>query len=424
MFQEHGWLDDPASYHDVPPPLTDVALRKARSGTIRYTVMSFDSGYSPHEGEPGHERWLADRENQTVYVWMLRHPEPRPWIICVHGAAMGQAGSDLRVFRAAWLHTVLGLNVALPIQPRHGPRRAGLPIGVGFPNHDLMDTVHAVTQSAWDIRRLIGWIRDAGHEQHRRTGTVARRLHSRVARQHRSGSVMRDPRCPSRRLRDVDGIPRRIAFSRRRRASHGSPSLRRSCTASFRLSRSSRRSHITAGSSTQALPTSSSTRSIRSARSPATGKNPTSIGSRAATSASSCRGPCTSSSSARCGRRTCFRRPFPMTTRQSPSAFHVPSYAHAGLRACRATRSELEAPAADERGVDKPTYVPAHGVADMTAGIPVDVRSVPVVPQRRYLLDESTKRSTRSIIECRPARLLSSCRTVMACSSATANFGQ
>jgi hypothetical protein len=159
MYRERGWLDDPASYHDVPPPLTDVALRKARSGRIRYTVMSFDSRYAPHEGEPGRERWLADRENQTVYVWMLRHPEPRPWIVCVHGAAMGQASADLRVFRAAWLHTGLGLNVALPIQPRHGPRRAGLPIGVGFPNHDLMDTVHAVTQSVWDIRRLIGWIR-------------------------------------------------------------------------------------------------------------------------------------------------------------------------------------------------------------------------------------------------------------------------
>ena len=159
MFQERGWLDDPASYHDAPPPLTDIDLRKARSGRIRYTVMSFDSGYSPHEGEPGRERWLADRKNQTVYVWMLRHPEPRPWIICVHGAAMGQAGSDLRVFRAAWLHTVLGLNVALPIQPRHGPRRTGLPFGVGFPNHDLMDTTHAVTQSVWDIRRLIAWIR-------------------------------------------------------------------------------------------------------------------------------------------------------------------------------------------------------------------------------------------------------------------------
>ncbi len=160
MFRARGWLDDPAGYHVHPPPLTDVTLRKARTGAIRYTVMSFESEYAPHPDEPGRERWLEDRANRTAYVWMLRHEEPRPWLLCVHGAAMGQATADLRVFRAAWLHTVLGLNVALPIQPRHGPRRAGLPIGVGFPNQDLMDNVHAVAQSIWDIRRLLHWIRD------------------------------------------------------------------------------------------------------------------------------------------------------------------------------------------------------------------------------------------------------------------------
>ena len=162
MFRVRGWLDDPASYHVHPPSLgeQDVTIRKARSGAIRYSVMSFESGYEPHIGEPGRERWLADRENRTAYVWMLRHDEPRPWLVCVHGAAMGQASADLRVFRAAWLHTVLGLNVALPIQPRHGPRRAGLPIGVGFPDQDLMDNVHAVAQSVWDIRRLLHWIRE------------------------------------------------------------------------------------------------------------------------------------------------------------------------------------------------------------------------------------------------------------------------
>jgi hypothetical protein len=160
MFRARGWLADPASYHVHPPPLRDVAMRETRSGAIRYEVMSFSSEYEPHPGEPGRERWLADRENQTAYVWLLRHREPRPWLVCVHGAAMGQATADLRVFRAAWIHKVLGLNVALPIQPRHGPRRAGLPIGVGFPDQDLMDNVHAVAQSIWDVRRVLHWIRE------------------------------------------------------------------------------------------------------------------------------------------------------------------------------------------------------------------------------------------------------------------------
>jgi hypothetical protein len=160
MFRSQGWLDDPASYHTTPPLLTTVDERPARSFGIRYTVASFDSDYEPGVGEPGRERWLADVENRTAYAWVLRHEgEPRPWVVCVHGAAMGQATADLRVFRAAWLHQALGLNVALPIQPRHGPRKAGVPVSVGFPSQDLMDNVHAVAQSVWDIRRLIGWIR-------------------------------------------------------------------------------------------------------------------------------------------------------------------------------------------------------------------------------------------------------------------------
>jgi hypothetical protein len=159
LFRANGWLDEPASYHENPFPLTEVNLRKARSGAIRYTVLSYDSEYEPHDDEPGRDRWLAQRENRTAYAWMLRHDEPRPWLVCIHGAAMGTAVSDLRVFRAAWLHSVLGLNVVLPIQPRHGPRREGLPFGVGFPDQDLMDNVHAVAQSVWDIRRLLGWIR-------------------------------------------------------------------------------------------------------------------------------------------------------------------------------------------------------------------------------------------------------------------------
>ena len=159
LFRAHGWLDEPASYHEDPPPLTEVTLRKARSGAVRYTVLSYESGYEPRRGEPGRDRWLGHVENRTAYAWMLRHDEPRPWLVCIHGAAMGAAASDLRVFRAAWLHSVLGLNVVLPIQPRHGPRREGLPFGVGFPDQDLMDNVHAVAQSIWDIRRLLGWIR-------------------------------------------------------------------------------------------------------------------------------------------------------------------------------------------------------------------------------------------------------------------------
>jgi hypothetical protein len=41
--------------------------------------ISFDSGYEPHVGEPGRERWLGYTANNREYGLMLRHREPRPW---------------------------------------------------------------------------------------------------------------------------------------------------------------------------------------------------------------------------------------------------------------------------------------------------------------------------------------------------------
>ena len=90
---------------------------------------------------------------------MLRHKEPRPWLVCVHGAEMGRAALDLMLFRAWHLHQDLGLNVVLPVLPMHGPRARGLPKGAVFPGEDVMDNVHATAQAVWDVRRLLSWIR-------------------------------------------------------------------------------------------------------------------------------------------------------------------------------------------------------------------------------------------------------------------------
>jgi pimeloyl-ACP methyl ester carboxylesterase len=121
--------------------------------------MSFDSRYEPHAGEPGRERWLGYTANDRVYALMLRHRDPRPWLVCVHGAQMGRAALDLTLFRAWQLHEDLGLNVVLPVLPMHGPRARGLPKGAVFPGGNLLDNVHAAAQAVWDIRRLLSCIR-------------------------------------------------------------------------------------------------------------------------------------------------------------------------------------------------------------------------------------------------------------------------
>ena len=125
LFDARGWLAAPETYHTTPPALAvdEVRDRRVRGVQHRFEVLSFESGYEPHAGEPGRDRWLAYEGNAVVRAWMLRHDEPRPWLVCVHGARMGTPNIDLTLFHAEWLHQELGLNVLLPVQPLHGRRR-------------------------------------------------------------------------------------------------------------------------------------------------------------------------------------------------------------------------------------------------------------------------------------------------------------
>ena len=159
LYRERGWLDDPAGFFTAPPVPDGVSIRSLRKGNRTHERMSFDSGYAPHPGEPGAQRWLSYSGNHREYALMLRHPEPRPWLVCVHGTEMGRAGLDLTLFRGWHLHEDLGLNVIIPVLPMHGPRAKGLPKGAVFPGEDVMDDVHGTAQAVWDIRRILAWIR-------------------------------------------------------------------------------------------------------------------------------------------------------------------------------------------------------------------------------------------------------------------------
>lgn len=159
FYRQQGWLDDPTEFFAPPPALTDITVRDVKGRRHSHQRVVFDSGYAPHPGEPGAERYLGYTANRREYALMLRHPEPRPWLVCIHGAEMGRAAVDLALFRARWLHRDLGLNVILPVLPMHGPRARDLPTGVVFPGEDILDDVHAAAQAVWDIRRILTWIR-------------------------------------------------------------------------------------------------------------------------------------------------------------------------------------------------------------------------------------------------------------------------
>ena len=159
FYGRRGWLDKPEGFFASPPPLTDVTIRQMKGRRRSHERIVFDSGYKPYPGEPGRKRWLSYSANDREYALMLRHKEPRPWLVCVHGAEMGRAALDLTLFRAWHLHQDLGLNVVLPVLPMHGPRGRGLPKGAVYPGEDVMDNVHATAQAVWDVRRLLSWIR-------------------------------------------------------------------------------------------------------------------------------------------------------------------------------------------------------------------------------------------------------------------------
>lgn len=158
MFNARGWVDDPRSYHEDPPPLTSPTLEERRIGPCRFEHLMFESGYEPHADEPGRERWMDYDANATAHVWLMRHPgPPRPWLICINGYRTGSPVIDFAAFNARRLHNEFGLNLAFPVVPLHGPRAAGAS-GDRVIFAGAMNTVHTAAQALWDIRRLKSWI--------------------------------------------------------------------------------------------------------------------------------------------------------------------------------------------------------------------------------------------------------------------------
>jgi hypothetical protein len=165
LFAGRGWLDDPATYHRTPPPLTNrdlVSVRGSARG-IAYEQLRYESGFLPTEGEPGRERWHSYAANHRAAANIVRHHDgDRPWVICVHGFTMGYPMMDFAGLQTRRLHRELGFNVAMPVLPLHGPRKVTRLSGEPFLSFELMNSIHGFAQSVWDIRRLISWIRLQG----------------------------------------------------------------------------------------------------------------------------------------------------------------------------------------------------------------------------------------------------------------------
>jgi len=169
LYAARGWLRDPAAYHRAPdvPTATRISERVTFEGrhARRYRHVRFASQYDPHEGEPGRERWLAHPRNGTHHAYLVERDPRAPWLVCVHGFGMGGALVNVSGFGAAHLHERVGLNLAFPVLPLHGPRAASRWSGVEVLRPDYLQMIHLFANATHDVRRLVRWLRARGARQ-------------------------------------------------------------------------------------------------------------------------------------------------------------------------------------------------------------------------------------------------------------------
>lgn len=137
--------------HRDPEPLQVNQIRPVNAGVLSYERMTYH--HDPALVEP-----LAAEGHggpALAEVVLFRHDGgPRPWLVWVHGA--GQGGmSDILVARVGRIHRELGFNVAMPVQPGHGPRRGRWP---DYPGTDPMANVAGMIRAVSEVRAVIGWI--------------------------------------------------------------------------------------------------------------------------------------------------------------------------------------------------------------------------------------------------------------------------
>lgn len=158
-----GILDDPAQAHPRPPELEKCSLGAVSvRGAPPAELLRFDSEYVPQDPEI-RDRYLAITQNRTARVHLWRHGDrPRPTLVCLHGYGMGRIALDALAFDLGHLHRELGLDVAVPTLPLHGPRAIGRRSGAGFMDDHPLQTNAAFGQAIWELRRLSGWLRKQG----------------------------------------------------------------------------------------------------------------------------------------------------------------------------------------------------------------------------------------------------------------------
>lgn len=119
----------------------------------RVVDVCWSSGYEVLASEPHVRRRYARAENDWACARLWLHDRPRPVAILIHGYLGGVYRLEERAWPMRWMFERLGLDLALPVLPFHGPRgtRGRRPL---FPSNDPRINVEGFRQAVWDLASL------------------------------------------------------------------------------------------------------------------------------------------------------------------------------------------------------------------------------------------------------------------------------
>lgn len=137
-----------------PGPMREVRVRSlGDAGEV--VDLSWRSGYEPASRDDAvRARHLDRRANHVAHARLWRHAgRPRPTALLIHGYLGGAYAVEERAWPMRWMFERLGLDLALPVLPFHGPRgeRGRRP---ALPASDPRLTVEGFRQAIWDLVTL------------------------------------------------------------------------------------------------------------------------------------------------------------------------------------------------------------------------------------------------------------------------------
>ena len=130
----------------------------------RVIDVRWRSAYDPASSDPEvRRRYLAPAPNEWAAARLWLHDRPRPAAILIHGYLGGSYRVEERAWPVRWMFERLGLDLAIPVLPFHGPRgvRGKRPL---FPSSDPRLNVEGFRQAMWDLISLRRALMERGAE--------------------------------------------------------------------------------------------------------------------------------------------------------------------------------------------------------------------------------------------------------------------